>query len=189
MEELLQYIQQHISLNQADQDFVKSLFIQEQVSAKTNLLSQGQITRYLYFLNEGLVKGYQQQDGKVLVEHLIEGGSFFSSFDSFRQQIPAPEYFETVTACTFLKIDKSQFDQLMSRGEKWRYFMQEEVNQHLNCKINRVRDFQTLNARERYEKLLTNHPYIVLHTPVETLASFLGIEPPSLSRIRRQLTI
>lgn len=189
MKNLIAYIQRTNLLNKQEQAFIEGLFTTEKIPAKTRLLSKGQVERYICFLSQGIVKGFQNKDGKIVVDHLIPSGSFFTSFDSFRQQLPSHENFETVTDCTILKITKPAFDSWMGVGGKWGVFIQGEMNSHLNCKIERVQDFQTLTAKQRYEKLMNTYPELVLHVPVETLASFLGIEPPSLSRIRRQVTV
>ena len=54
--------------------------------------------------------------------------------------------------------------------------------------MERIKDFQVLNAKERYLKLLKARPDIVQQVPVQDLAAYLGIEPPSLSRIRKAIT-
>jgi hypothetical protein len=88
-----------------------------------------------------------------------------------------------------LKINKASFEAWVNKDVKWSKLIQQEISSYLNCKMERIRDFQVLTAKDRYEKLMKTHPELILHTPIETLASFLGIEPPSLSRIRRQVTL
>jgi CRP-like cAMP-binding protein len=52
---------------------------------------------------------------------------------------------------------------------------------------NRSRELSALNAEERYLKLLKDYPEIIQHVPIQYIASFLGMKPESLSRIRRKI--
>ena len=189
MQELLQNIEQKIVLNQEDIALLEKIFVPQEVFQNTQLLAANKVEKYLYFLAKGIVKGYHYRDGKLIVEHLIEEGNFFSSFQSFMQETPSLNAFETVTKCKMYKITKTEFDTWKNTTNKWNEFIQEVINEHLNCKMERVREFQTLSAKERYLNFIENHPKMVLSVKIDTLASFLGIEPQSLSRIRKQIII
>lgn len=189
MKELLNHIQLKTSLDSKDIALLEKLFVFQEIGPNTLLSNEGKVERYVYFLSKGIIKGYHNCNGKIVVEQLVGAGAFFSSFDSFMQETPAPDNFESVTACEVYKISKPDFILWKSAAEKWANYIQEVVNDHLNCKINRVRDFQTLTAKERYIKFVENHPNLALLVKVDTIASYLGIEPQSLSRIRRQITI
>ena len=62
------------------------------------------------------------------------------------------------------------------------------TSEHLARKLERVQDFQTLTAKERYQKFMKDSPHLALNVSIENIASFLGMEPQSLSRIRKQIT-
>lgn len=189
MKELLNHIQLKTSLDSKDIALLERLFVFQEMGPNTLISTEGKVERYVYFLSKGIIRGYHNCNGKIVVEQLVGAGDFFSSFDSFMQETPAPDNFESVTACEVYKISKPDFILWKSAAEKWANYIQEVVNDHLNCKINRVRDFQTLTAKERYIKFVENHPNLALLVKVDTIASYLGIEPQSLSRIRRQITI
>lgn len=103
-------------------------------------------------------------------------------------ETPSLEYYETITDCTLVKISKPNFDLLQENTTFWNDFVKTITNQHLSCKLERVKDFQVLTAKERYLKFISQNPKLVLNVSVDNIASFLGIEPQSLSRIRKQIT-
>jgi CRP-like cAMP-binding protein len=189
MEKLIDQIQLKTSVNEKDMALLERLFVFQKVGPNTRFSHEGSVERYVYFLSKGIVKGFRYSGGKIVVEHLVAEGNFFSSFESFMQETPAPDNFESITECEVYKISKPDFLLWKSASAKWNNYMQEVVNDHLNCKLQRVRDFQTLTARERYMKFVEAYPTLVLQVKVDTIASFLGIEPQSLSRIRRQILI
>lgn len=189
MKKLTDYIQLKTAINTEDLELLERIFVFQRVGPNTIFSSEGKVERYVYFLSKGIVQGYHNINGKVVVGHLVEEGNFFTSFESFMQETLALDIFESITDCEVYKISKPDFLLWKSTAEKWNNFIQEVVNDHLNSKLQRVRDFQTLTAKERYIKFVKDYPNLVLNVKVDTIASFLGIEPQSLSRIRRQVII
>ena len=188
MKNLLNYIQSRFTLTKEDTRLVQHYFITEHVPAQTKLLEAGKVERYVYFLSEGIVKGYQNLDGKIVVQHLVPEQDFFTSLDSFMSETPAPDYYETITDCKLLKISKPDYNLLQTQSTFWSDFIKTVTNEHLNCKLERVKDFQILTAKQRYEKFIKQHPNLALNVSIDNIASFLGMEPQSLSRIRKQIT-
>ncbi len=188
MQNLIQNIESRINLSQNDIDLIRKHFVTEDIPANTNLLKAGNIEQYVYFLDTGIVKGYQNIDGKIVIQHLVGENHFFTSLESFMTQTPSLDYYETITDCKVLKISKSDFDFLQKETKFWAILVKDITNEHLNCKLERVKDFQILTAKERYIKFLNQHPKLALNVSIDNIASFLGIEPQSLSRIRKQIT-
>lgn len=142
MHNLLKYLESRISLSQEEIALIENHFILEEVEANTLLLRAGQTERYITFLSSGIVKGYQNINGKLVVEHLVDEQNFFTSLESFMSETPSPDYFETVSKCTILKISKPDLDLLRNYSAKWNTVIESITNEHLNCKMERVRDFQ-----------------------------------------------
>ncbi|MFZ1805965.1 MAG: Crp/Fnr family transcriptional regulator [Cyclobacteriaceae bacterium] len=188
MENLLKHIQSRIDLTPEEIGVIEKHFIAVEVDAQTHLLEAGKTERYIYFLSSGIVKGYQNVNGKIIIEHLVDEQNFFTSIDSFMNETPSPDYFETVTDCKLLKITKPDLDLLRAHSSKWAALIETIINEHLSCKMERVRDFQLLSAKERYLKFIETTPNLALHVSIENIASFLGMEAQSLSRIRKQVT-
>jgi len=187
MENLINYIKSKISLTQNDIDLIKNHFVTEKVPAQTNLLEAGKVERYIYFLDTGIVKGFQNIDGKIVVQHLVAEQDFFTSLDSFMTETPSLDYYETITESRVLKISKPDFDILQKETKFWAIFVKEVTNEHLSCKLERVKDFQILTAKDRYLKFVNQYPKLALNVSIDNIASFLGMEPQSLSRIRKQI--
>ena len=188
MKKLLNYIESRFSLTNDDISLLEKCFITVDAPAQTKLLEAGKIERYVYFLSNGIVKGYQNIDGKLVIQHLVPEQDFFTSLDSFMSETPSLDYYETITDCKLIKISKPDFQLLQENTAFWNNFVKSVTNEHLSCKLERVKDFQILTAKERYLKFITQNPKLALNVSVDNIASFLGIEPQSLSRIRKQVT-
>ena len=188
MKNLLNYIESRFSITNDDISLLEKCFITVNIPAQTKLLEAGKIERYVYFLSTGIVKGYQNIDGKLVIQHLVPEQDFFKSLDSFMSETPSLDYYEAITDCKLVKISKPDFDLLQETTSFWSDVVKTVTNEHLSCKLDRVKDFQILTAKERYLKFLNQHPKLALNVSVDNIASFLGMEPQSLSRIRKQIT-
>ncbi|MCR1024133.1 Crp/Fnr family transcriptional regulator [Cellulophaga baltica] len=187
MKNLQSYLKARVPISATDIELLHTYFTKEEVPAQTPLLASGSIERYLYFLSKGIVKGFQNIDGKIVIQHLVAEHDFFTSLESFMTQTPTTDYYETITPCTILKIAKTDFDSLQEKSSFWTDAVNIITNEHLNCKLERVKDFQILTAKERYLKFVAQNPKLALQVSIDNIASFLGIEPQSLSRIRKQI--
>ena len=188
MKNLIKYIQSRTNVTQKELDLLEKYSTYEEVPAHTELLKAGKVEHYIYFLSEGIVKGYQNINGKIIVQHLVADDDFFTSLDSFMSETPSLDYYETITACKLIKISKPDFELLHKNTTFWGDFVKTITNEHLSCKLERVKDFQILTAKERYLKFINQFPTLALNVSVDNMASFLGMEPQSLSRIRKQIT-
>ncbi len=188
MKNIINQLKSQFSLSAKDINLLEKCLITEESPAQTKLLEAGKIERYVYFLSSGIVKGYQNIDGKFVIQHLVSENDFFTSLDSFMGETPSLDYYETITDCKLVKISKPDFDLLLENTAFWNEFVTSVTNEHLNCKLERVKDFQTLTAKERYLKFVDQYPKLASGVSIHNIASFLGMEPQSLSRIRKQIT-
>lgn len=187
MKNLLTYIENRFTITEEDIALLERYSITEFITANTTVLKAGQVENYVYFISSGIIKGYQNIDGKFVVQHLVDEHDFFTSLESFTNQTPSLDYYEAITDCKLIKIAKPDFELLQESTTFWSTVVNTVTNEHLNCKLERVKDFQTMTAKQRYIKFLDQHPKLALRVSVDTIASFLGMEPQSLSRIRKQI--
>lgn len=188
MKSLFNFINSKVRLTQEEEQLISTYFVTIKIDAQTILLKESQIASHIYFLESGVAKGYENIDGKNVIQQLVAENTFFTVLESFMHQKPSTEYLETITDCTVTAINKKDFDFLLAKIPNFGTLVQEVTNLHLTCKMERVKDFQALTAKQRYEKFLKQYPTLALQVSIENIASFLGMEPQSLSRIRKQLT-
>lgn len=188
MESLELYLNKFIPLSKEDLKLLRKISIPIELTSKTTFVKEGKVTRFLYFLNKGIVRGFKNMDGKIVVEHLIGENNFLTSIDSFFKELPSIDNFETLTDCTLIRISKVDLELLIQLDNKWNQLIEMIMSESLKCKMERISDFQTLTAKKRYVKFLEQNPNLALKVSVENIASFLGIAPQSLSRIRKQIS-
>lgn len=147
----------------------------------------GRTEHYLYFILEGSGGIFLWNKNGFVCIDLCYAGEFFGDYMSFIEQKPSPLEVLTFEPSQLFKISKNNFNQLMSQnelGEKICRFASEALFIH---KQTQQIEIITKTATERYLALLMHQPSIIAKTPQKYIASYLGITPQSLSRIRKDI--
>lgn len=183
---LYNYISNYIELEQQDLDIIKSLFKYESVTKGIPLIEAGKPTDKAFFILSGYLKYFKNLDsGEELIIHLYTPDNFATSLSSFFLGKKAEETLQTITECEYLYITKIDLEKLYTINYKWHSFGRKFMENALIEKEERIIDQLSLTAHDKYMKLLKNQPDILQNVPVKYIASFIGIKPESLSRIRK----
>lgn len=179
-------ISSYIELDQQDKELVKTIFRYEFVEKGNCLIEAGKPTDKAFFILSGYLKYFKMlESGDELIVHLYVPENFAISLKSFFLGTKAEESLEAITDCEVLSISKSDLENLYSINYKWHSFGRKLLESALIEKEERVIEQLTLTAQDKYIKLLKNQPDIIQNVPVKYIASFIGIKPESLSRIRK----
>lgn len=185
---LLNRISQFITLTDDDIHIVQLLFEYKSVQKNKVIFGVGDSVDTLFFISSGYLKYCKLlKSGKELIIHLYPPNDFATSLNSFFEGKKAEEELHTITDCELLCISRTNLEKLYAIDNKWQYFARKLMESGLIEKEERVIDQLTLTAYEKYDKLLKTNPQIIQNVPVKYIASFIGIEPESLSRIKKQI--
>ena len=152
------------------------------------LEAEGKIPRYLYFVVSGFVRlFYYNEKGDEVTTHINCPPGFITAYANFANQTPSDENLECVTECELLRIKKSALDDLVQQSPAFRDFSIIVLQQSLAYNERRAKDMAVLSAEQRYLKLLDEQPELLHNIPMQYIASFIGMNAKSLSRIRRKI--
>jgi len=167
------------------QDIV-SYFEKENIPKNTMLIEQGQVSKKLYFIENGMGRSYYlKEDGKEVTQWFFGVGKFMSSVDSFFQQIPSIYYLEILEDSTVYSISNENMDLLFYKYHKMEKLGRLVSIEMLTKVVNKLNAIQFQTARERYEYMLAEFPDISYRVPLGHIASYLGMTQETLSRIRK----
>jgi CRP-like cAMP-binding protein len=130
---------------------------------------------------------HYNEHGDEVTTHINCPPGFITDYADFINQTKATDNVECITECQLLRITKSNLDLLTRTSEAFKDFSIWVFQQSIAYNENRSKELATLTAEQRYKKLIENYPAILHNVPVQYIASFLGMKPESLSRIRRQM--
>ncbi|MBC7888487.1 MAG: Crp/Fnr family transcriptional regulator [Ferruginibacter sp.] len=190
MNNLFREISKTVILNAADRALCESYFELVNVSRNSIVEEQDKTPQYLYFINTGFMRLFYYDDGgDEITTFLASPNGFIASFLSLIHEKPAPENVECITDCELLRIIRPNLIALIEQSENFKKFSLVIFEQVIALSQIRANDLATLTAELRYKKMIKEQPQLPQNIPVQYIASFLGIKPQSLSRIRRQIIL
>lgn len=156
------------------------------VPARTVLLEEGKVADRLYLIRKGCLRLFFYNEGKDITFQFFFEGDFVASFDSMHKRAPSLFGLESIEPSELAVIGREEFYSLINSNLQARQLYEEKL-------IDRFRAYQQLflsriknTPQQRYEELLKEYPAIIQRVPQHYIASYLGITPVSLSRIRNR---
>jgi CRP-like cAMP-binding protein len=151
---------------------------------KTMLTAPGETERYLYFVLEGLQRSYYiGENGEEATIVFTYPPSFSGVADSFLTQTPSLYFFETLTASNFLRTTYVQLDDLMNHYPAIQKMILKATAAALKGILQRQIELQCFSAEEKFKTLLRRSPHVLQIIPHKYLASYLGIDPATFSKL------
>ncbi|RDB05599.1 Crp/Fnr family transcriptional regulator [Runella aurantiaca] len=156
---------------------------------KNHLLEvAGKIPQHQYFIVKGYLRNfYYNELGEEVTTDMNNGPRFFTSYTHFMNRTVSNEALECITECSLLRIKRDDVDILFERSIILKDYTILILQKFLEEDKTRLKELATLNAEQRYLKFLKEQSNIVHNVPLQYIASYLGMKPESLSRIRKKI--
>jgi CRP-like cAMP-binding protein len=188
MDLLIKSIRRYIPLSETDEAIIKLLFLEQKLEKGQHLLKAGNVCRNIVLIGQGLVRYYTIIDGEEKTTYFNREGEFVCDYASFLPQMPSQINIQALETCLLYTITHANIQQFYERvkyGEKFGRLAIEVVYIDL---INQIRSLYNDPPEARYRLFLSKFPHISQRLPQYYIASYVGIKPQSLSRIRKRLT-
>lgn len=185
---LLQSIATFIELSQSDQALIRRLFQHRHVEQGAYILLEGEICQEVAYIASGLVRYYINQDGEALTYAFGSEGEFLCDYSSFLVKQPSRHTIEALESTELLTISFDRLQQLYQNVEQGERFGRLVVEQIFTQMLDQLTSLYCDPPRLRYERFLQQFPHLVKRLPQYYIASYIGVKPQSLSRIRRRST-
>lgn len=154
----------------------------------TILLKEGQISRESYFVIKGCVRKYYLVEGEDKTTAFYIEDESVASLQSYKNKTPANHYFECVEDCRLAVLTYEKEQELFQRVPKYETLCRMTMEEDFGDQQEAQAKFITSSPETRYKLLIETRPDLVQRVPQYHLASYLGVKPESLSRIRKRLT-
>lgn len=184
---LISLLQTVVDINEQDVKLIETSF--EKANARKNeiLVDYGKDAKHLYFVISGYIRVFHFEKGVEITNHLASENYFVTAYNSFTTKTPSEEIVQAISDCELFKITKDKLNQLYKQSHNMALFGIFISEKYLVFNNQRSKDLITLNAEEKYLKLLKEEPHILQNVPLQFISSYIGIEPQTLSRIRRKI--
>ncbi|MCX2453634.1 Crp/Fnr family transcriptional regulator [Pedobacter sp. PLR] len=187
-QKLIDFIQSGHRLSKEDTDLVVQYFEPVLFPKNRIIEEEGRVPKYLYYVVSGYLRLFHYNEaGDEITTHINCPPGFFTSYFPFVNETKSNDNVECITDCELLRITKADLESLTSKSMAMKDFSIGVFQQSIAYNETRSMELATLSAEQRYQKLIGNYPGILHHVPITYIASFLGMKPESLSRIRRKM--
>lgn len=148
------------------------------------------VCKYLGFISSGVFRSYfiEEKTGDEKNVFLYSGNQFVVPFTSFINQVPCNYCTEAITDAQVLRINVHDLHSLYEKSHAWERFGRLMAQTAFGVAIERTESLLFRTPEERYLDLLNHHPEIFNNIPLYHISSYLGIQGPSLSRIRKRIS-
>lgn len=150
------------------------------------MLEEGKICSHISFLENGLLRFFIWKNGESVTKFFTIAPYMFTSQRSFNQQQPAKESIEALEDSIVWQLSFANQKELL-KLEVWQVFARKITQEVQFFTENILEELQNETAEKRYLKLLDTQPELLQRVPLKHLASFFGVAPQSLSRIRKKV--
>lgn len=149
------------------------------------------VCRYLAFVLTGVFRIYKFLDQEGIEKNMqfFTNDQFMTSFKSFFNQEACEYYTESMTESDILYIHYDHLQLLYKTSPAWERFGRIFAESVLRAVLDNTEAFMFRSPEDRYKELINVHPDICNSVPLYHIASYLGIEGPSLSRIRKRMAL
>jgi CRP-like cAMP-binding protein len=151
------------------------------------LLEEGSIAKECYFNIKGCVRSYQILNGEEKTTQFFIEGDPIASLLSYLNKTPANHYFECIEDCTLAVLSFDNEQRLYKQYPKFEALCRNSIEQEFGKQQEVLQNYLTRNPEERYLMLQETRPELLQRVPQYHLATFLGVQPESLSRIRKRI--
>lgn len=186
-DQLHQLTAQFAHLTAREKQLFEDAFTFRQVPKNFMLVREGQVARELYFINKGLLRLYYQKGGEYITGYIFRENLFASSYDSFLQRSPSIQFLDTLEDCELLSVTKEKMDELYEQVPRINILTRKIAEQRFINAQKILSSFLLDTPEERYLKFVEKNGDLLLRVPHHIIASYLGITPVSLSRIRKRV--
>lgn len=177
---------ERIKKDKTSSTLLQELFVEKDIAPKTIILQAGEISKHIHIIKTGCLRQWFNKDGKDITLQFFFENQAVASIDSFMNNQPSLFTIESIEPSKIISISKENFEYIKQAYPEFKDGFQDYLFQrfrnYAQLFLSRIKD----SPQERYQDLLLNRPDIIQRIPQHYIASYLGITPISLSRIRNR---
>jgi len=185
---LFQNISKKVSLTEEEMQLIQTFFVQKKLRKKQYLLQEGDVCKYTAFVNKGVLRSYttDEKGNEHIIQFALEDW-WIADIYSFLTGEASNCNIDALEDAELLLITKTAQDEMLLQIPKMERYFRLLMQSSLIAMQRRLIGSLNYTAEDKYLQLLAVCPTIIQRVPQHYIASYLGITPETLSRIRRQM--
>jgi CRP-like cAMP-binding protein len=183
-----QKFKEKVPLNAQEEEHIKSYLTPKKIRKKQYLLQEGDICKALAFVEKGMLREYLVDDtAEHIIQFAIEGWTI-ADLLSFLTSEPATYNIDAIEDSELVLISKSAHEELLCKEPKYETYMRLLMTNAYVALQKRLTSFISAPVEDQYTTFTRMYPDIVQRVPQHMIASYMGLTPETLSRVRKKIT-
>lgn len=188
-EELVKSLRSRINISDEGIDLLKRKLIPKKARKRQFLLSAGDVCQNMIFVERGLLRSFSDdRNGSEHIMQFATEGWWISDMSSFFSRESSMYNIEALEESELLLMSKEVMDEVLNEVPPMQRYFLNLMQNHIIALQRRINVVQSMSAEETYLKLMEVNPELINRASQQHIASYLGITPETLSRVRRQVS-
>jgi len=186
MKNILKTLNINNTLSEASKQILITKFEKIIIKKEKGVATQFNPSKYIYFIEEGAVKNhYINDEGEITVVWFGFESDICILLSEYLDIDYYPAHFELLEDCSFYRAPLSDLKQLYKTNIEWANWGREITENLLIKTYKEIDEYRSMDAKSRYLHLIENNENIKNRVPIKDIASYLGVSPVTISRIRK----
>ncbi len=185
--DLLQLLTKIAPLNESEKEIIETRFKLISLKKGDYFLEEGKISKHIGFLKKGLVRYFVHKNDQEATFEFTKEGEFVSDLQSFNTQTPSAQNIQAIEDCEFLIITNEDLQYIYQHTEHGNLLGRVILEHRFDVMVTQLMAIYMQNQEDRYRHFVQHYADLTQRIPQYLIASYVGIQPQSLSRIRKKL--
>jgi len=186
-EQLFHSINQKVQITKEELELIKPFFIPKKIRKRQYLLQEGDVCKYTAFVEKGALRSYSlhEKGNEHIIQFALEGWWISDQYSVLTGE-PSAYNIDALEDSEILLISHISFEGMLEKLPKMEKYFRILMQNSMIAMQRRLVASLSLTADEKYTRMINAYPNIIQRVPQHMIASYLGITPETLSRIRKQ---
>lgn len=181
-------LNEKISLTKEEEEIIKSYLTPKKLRKRQYLLQAGDICKSIAFVEKGALRAYStdEKGNEHIIQFALEGWTI-SDLYSFMTGAPSTYHIDALEDSELILISKAAQEEILKRVPKYETYTRMQLTGAYLAMQKRLTSIISLPVEERYTDFINLYPHIAQRVPQHMIASYMGLKPETLSRVRKKL--
>ena len=184
--ELLKLFHSVVPLSKEETELIKACFKPFSLGKGEYFLKAGEVCKHLGFIKHGLVRYYVYKNEEEATFEFTREGEFIADYQSFSKNTVTLQNIQAIEDCELLIIDFKDVQSIFNNTKNGNLLGRLIIEHRFDVMVNQLLSIYMHSQEERYVRFIKHYSDLTQRIPLYLIASYVGVKPQSLSRIRKR---